>query len=55
MRELGPELQNRLSEEKFRDFVVYESNELVRKMLEKTIQMEATEDTKLSEQTLRMK
>jgi hypothetical protein len=55
MRQLGPELQNRLSKEEFRDFVVYESNEMVRKMLEKTIQMEATEDAKLSEQTLRMK
>lgn len=55
MRELGPELQNRLSKEEYRDFVIYDSNELVRKLLEKTNQMEGTEDAKLSEQTLRAK
>ena len=36
MRELGPELQDRLSKEEYQDFVVKDSNQLVRKLLEKT-------------------
>lgn len=40
MTALGPQLQNRLSKEQYRDFVVYESNDLVRNLLEKTIRMD---------------
>lgn len=52
---LGPQIQDRLSKEQYRDFVVYESNDIVRNLLEKTIRMDQTEDAKLSEQTLRGK
>ena len=55
MDALGPELQNRLSHEQYRDFVVNKSDDLVRNLLEKTIRIDATEDARLSEQTLRAK
>ena len=44
-----------LSKQRYSDFVLYNSNILIRKLLEKTINLEATGDAKLSEQTLRLK
>ena len=55
MRQLGDQDRDQLSKRVYRDFVVYESNELASKLLEKTIFMQVTDDAKLSEQMLRMK
>ena len=55
IKSLGPEMQDALSKEEYRDFVSYDSNVIVRKLLEKLIDLESTADAKLSEQTLRAK
>ena len=46
MRELGPNIQNVLSKEEYCGFVTRSSNDIIIKMLEVTVQMGATNDTK---------
>ena len=51
VKELGPELQDRLSKHKYHDFIVFgaSNDDLIHKLLEVSISMQTSEDARLSE------
>ena len=55
MKELSPSVKDALSKHKFLDFVLTDSNDLIRQMLQKTIYLQSTADGQLSQQTLQLK
>ena len=48
MKELSPSLKDALSKHKFLDFVLTDSTDLIRQMLQKTIYLQSTADGQLS-------
>ena len=55
MKELGPYIQNILWKEEYCSFVTRSQNDIIIKMLEATVQMGFTNDTKQNEKNLRAK